>query len=83
MALVAAGTTSRFKHTLARYGRAAIPTDMKPQDWGVSYDELEPYYDKFEFLCGICGKAGNLRGQKIGRQRFRGTAAAATTRTRR
>ena len=55
-----------LKHTLARYGRAAIPTDMNPQDWGVSYDELEPYYDKFEFLCGISGKAGNLRGQKIG-----------------
>jgi gluconate 2-dehydrogenase alpha chain len=27
--------------------------------------ELEPYYDKFEFLCGISGKAGNLRGEKI------------------
>ena len=38
---------------------------MKLQDWGVSYDELEPYYDKFEYLCGVSGKAGNLRGQKI------------------
>jgi gluconate 2-dehydrogenase alpha chain len=38
---------------------------MNLQDWGVSYDELEPYYDKFEFLCGISGKAGNLRGEKI------------------
>ena len=54
-----------LKHTVARYGRAAIPPDMNLQDWGVSYDELEPYYDKFEFLCGISGKAGNLRGQKI------------------
>ena len=35
------------------------------QDWGVPYDELEPYYDKFEYLCGVSGKAGNLRGQKI------------------
>src|SRR2546428_10453636 len=51
--------------TLARYGRAAIPPDMNLQDWGVSYDELEPYYDKFECLGGISGKAGNLRAQKI------------------
>src|SRR6266446_7280046 len=54
-----------LKLTLARYGRAAIPPDMNLQDWGVPYDELEPYYDKFEFLCGISGKAGNLRGEKI------------------
>ena len=54
-----------LKLTLARYGRATIPPDMNLQDWGVSYDELEPYYDKFEFLCGISGKAGNLRGKKI------------------
>src|SRR6266853_2026907 len=54
-----------LKHTLARYGRGAIPPDMQLQDWGVSYDELEPYYDKFEYLCGISGKSGNLRGQKI------------------
>jgi gluconate 2-dehydrogenase alpha chain len=38
---------------------------MQLQDWGVSYDELEHYYDKFEYLCGVSGKAGNLRGQKI------------------
>ena len=66
-----------LKLTLARYGRATIPPDMNLQDWGVSYDELEPYYDKFEFLCGISGKAGNLRGQKIaGGNVFRGIAAA-------
>jgi gluconate 2-dehydrogenase alpha chain len=54
-----------LKLTLAHYGRPAIPADMNLQDWGVSYDELEPYYDKFEFLCGVSGKAGNLRGEKI------------------
>src|SRR5262244_4450364 len=54
-----------LKQTLARYGRGAIAPDMQLQDWGVSYDELEPYYDKFEYLCGVSGKAGNLRGQKI------------------
>ena len=53
------------KMTLARYGKSAIPEGMQLQDWGVSYDELEPYYDKFEYLCGVGGKAGNLGGKKI------------------
>jgi gluconate 2-dehydrogenase alpha chain len=53
------------KMTLARYGKSAIPEGMQLQDWGVSYDELEPYYDKFEYLCGVAGKAGNLAGNKI------------------
>jgi gluconate 2-dehydrogenase alpha chain len=50
-------------HNIERYGAAAIPADMTVQDWGVTYDELEPYYDKFEYLCGVGGKAGNLKGQ--------------------
>lgn len=54
-----------LKQTLARYGRGVIPPDMHLQDWGVSYEELESYYEKFEYLCGVSGKAGNLRGQKI------------------
>jgi gluconate 2-dehydrogenase alpha chain len=52
-------------HLTARYGAKAIPEDMTIADWVVSYDELEPYYDKFEKLCGVAGKAGNLRGEKI------------------
>jgi gluconate 2-dehydrogenase alpha chain len=50
-------------HNLQRYGASAIPQDMTIQDWGITYDELEPHYDRFEYLCGIAGKAGNLRGQ--------------------
>ena len=50
-------------HNLARYGSKAVPPDMTIQDWGVSYEELEPYYDAFEYLCGVSGKAGNLRGE--------------------
>src|SRR6185437_13033263 len=48
-------------HNEQRYGK--LPDDMTVQDWGVTYDELEPHYDRFEYLCGISGKAGNLRGQ--------------------
>jgi choline dehydrogenase-like flavoprotein len=43
-------------HNEQRYG--PLPPDMTIQDWGVTYDELEPYYDKFEYLCGI---SGNVR----------------------
>src|SRR5437762_1938294 len=45
-----------------RYGKNYIPADMTIQDWGVTYAELEPYYDKFEYCAGTSGKAGNLRG---------------------
>src|SRR3954470_1476043 len=48
-------------HNEQRYGK--LPQDMTVQDWGVTYDELEPFYDKFEYLCGISGKAGNLKGK--------------------
>ena len=46
-----------------RYGKNHIPADMTIQDWGISYAELEPYYDKFEYVAAVSGKAGNLRGQ--------------------
>jgi gluconate 2-dehydrogenase alpha chain len=52
-------------HTEERYGKNFIPDDMTIQDWGVSYEELEPYYDKFEYLCGISGQAGNLQGRIV------------------
>ena len=29
-------------HNEQRYGKASIPADMTIQDWGVTYDELEP-----------------------------------------
>lgn len=67
------GVTWRFlptdfelrSHNVARYGAAQLGDDCTSQDWGVTYDELEPYYDRFERLCGTAGKAGNLNGTKI------------------
>ena len=38
---------------------------MTIEDWPVSYDELEPHYDRFDKLCGVSGKAGNLRGKIV------------------
>jgi gluconate 2-dehydrogenase alpha chain len=52
-------------HLENRYGKNAIPAEMTIEDFPVSYDELEPHYDRFEKLLGVSGKAGNLRGQKI------------------
>jgi gluconate 2-dehydrogenase alpha chain len=46
-----------------RYGKKFIPDDMTIQDWGISYAELEPYYDRFEYTAAVSGKAGNLNGQ--------------------
>ena len=50
-------------HLTERYGANFLPEDMTIQDWGVTYDDLEPHYDAFEYLCGTCGTAGNLRGK--------------------
>jgi gluconate 2-dehydrogenase alpha chain len=51
--------------TLARYGKNQVAEDCTLQDWGVTYDELEPHFDRFEYLYGISGKAGNLQGRII------------------
>ena len=67
--------------TIERYGEAALPEGNTIQDWGVTYDELEPYYDQFEYTCGISGKAGNLGGKiQAGRQPVRRVLASGTTR---
>jgi gluconate 2-dehydrogenase alpha chain len=50
-------------HLTERYGATFLPEDMTIQDWGITYDELEPFYDRFEYLCGTSGTAGNVRGQ--------------------
>jgi len=51
-------------HLTQRYGDMFLPEDMTIQDWGVTYQDLEPHYTRFEQLCGTSGKAGNVKGQK-------------------
>ena len=51
-------------HMTERYGEGIMPEGNHIQDWPVSYEELEPYYDKFEYVAGISGKAGNIKGAK-------------------
>lgn len=49
--------------TIEQYGRDFIAPELTIQDWGITYDELERYYDKFDYVCGVSGVAGNLRGK--------------------
>src|SRR5262252_1665968 len=46
-----------------RYGKKFFPEDCTAQDWGVTWDDVEPYYDQFEHIYGVHGKAGNLNGE--------------------
>ena len=46
-----------------KFGAKAIGPDLTIADWGVTYDELETYFDRFEYVCGISGQAGNIGGQ--------------------
>ena len=65
------GQTFRFgvsdfelaSHVRQRYGARFLDPELTIQDWGVTYAELEPHYDRFEYLLGTSGKAGNLKGQ--------------------
>jgi gluconate 2-dehydrogenase alpha chain len=51
-----------YSHTVERYGANKFLPGMTVQDWGVTYNDLEPFYDKFERLAGTSGKAGNIKG---------------------
>ena len=50
-------------HMQERYGKKFIPEGMLLQDYGVSFEELEPHFDHFEKVCGTAGIAGNLHGE--------------------
>ena len=49
-------------HYETKYGAGTVPDELTVQDWGVSYEELEPHFDFFERICGTGGVAGNLNG---------------------
>ncbi len=54
----------RMRSTIVeRYGEARLPEGSAIVDWPISYDELEPYYDRVEYAIGVSGQAGNLNGQ--------------------
>lgn len=49
-------------HHVQRYGEQKLPAGNAIQDWPLSYQELEPYYDQFEYDIGASGQTGNLNG---------------------
>lgn len=48
-----------------KYGASTLPEGHAVRDWGITYNELEPYYARVDKLLGSSGKAGNLRGKLI------------------
>lgn len=50
--------------TEKRYGKNKIKSDYPIQDWGISYDQIEPYYDTFEKMAGISGETVKLYGKR-------------------
>jgi gluconate 2-dehydrogenase alpha chain len=64
------GQTYRFhendfvleSHVSSRYGAKFLDPELTIQDWGITYADLEPHYDRFEYLMGTAGKAGNIKG---------------------
>jgi gluconate 2-dehydrogenase alpha chain len=49
--------------SIARYGANAIPKGSTLEDWPVTYDELEEFYDRVEYEIGVSGRAGNIMGK--------------------
>jgi len=52
-------------HHIERYGEDKLPAGNRIQDWPVTYDEMEKYYDAVDYDIGVSGKAGNLNGEQI------------------
>jgi gluconate 2-dehydrogenase alpha chain len=50
-------------HYTKRYGAGIFEDGITAQDWPLGYDELEPYFDRFDRLIGASGFAGNLNGK--------------------
>jgi gluconate 2-dehydrogenase alpha chain len=54
-----------YSKTVEKYGAKKLPESHSMQDWGITYDDLEPYYARSEREVGVSGKAGNIKGKKI------------------
>lgn len=50
--------------TEARYGKNKLSSDYQIQDYPLTYDELEPYFTKFEYAIGVSGSPGHFDGKR-------------------
>ena len=48
--------------TTRRYGASRLPKGSTVEDWPLTLEELEPFYDAVEYEIGVSGQAGNLAG---------------------
>src|SRR5690625_5862277 len=53
-----------YSKTVERYGKDKIPDGMMLQDWGITYDEMDPYYDRFEKTAGNSGEQDPHRSEE-------------------
>lgn len=54
-------------HYEERYGKKFIPEGMTIQDFGVTYEELEPFFDKSEKVFGTSGTPWSVKGKVVGK----------------
>src|SRR5699024_4928681 len=47
-----------------KYGKNKLPKDYTLQDWGITFDELHPYYLQFEKTAGTSGELNPLRPER-------------------
>jgi gluconate 2-dehydrogenase alpha chain len=53
-------------HYNERYGKKFMPEGMTVQDFGISYEELEPHFDFAEKVFGTSGDAYRVKGKLTG-----------------
>lgn len=54
-----------YTKTVEKYGKDKIPNGMTLQDWGITYDEMQKYYDKWEKTAGISGEKDPLEPERL------------------
>ena len=70
---------SSIARIIEKYGEDHLPAGNRIQDWPITYDEIEPFYDAVDYDIGVSGKAGNLNGEQIeGGNVFEGPRSANT-----
>ncbi|MET0126275.1 GMC family oxidoreductase [Pseudomonas caspiana] len=47
------------------YKPGILQEDMRIGDYPFTWDEIEPFLDKFDKICGLSGNTGNLQGRII------------------
>lgn len=52
-------------HLKELHGASKLPPNISIQDFGITWNDIEPYYTRAEEMMGTSGKAGNLNGKKI------------------